>query len=83
MLRELEDIIAKPLSIIFGRPGEVPKDWRKANVTPAFKKGKEKDTGKYRTVSFISISGKVMEQLILEVISKMVKEKNVVKNSQH
>ena len=42
MLRELADAIAKPLSIIFERSwriGEVPKDWRVANVTPVFKKG--------------------------------------------
>ena len=46
----------------------MPKDWRKANVTPIFKKGKEDDPGNYRLVSLTSIPGKVMEQLILETI---------------
>ena len=38
------DVIAEPLSIIFERSwrtGDVPEDWRKANVTPVFKKGKQ------------------------------------------
>jgi len=48
----------------------VPDDWRKASVTPVFKKGKKKDTANYRPVSLTSIPGKVMEQLILDVISK-------------
>jgi len=86
VLRELVDVIDEPLSIIFERfwrTGEVPEDWRKANVTPVFKKGKKEDPGNYRTVSFTSIPGKVMEQLILEVIIKQVEEKKVIRNSQH
>jgi len=86
VLRELADVIAEPLSIIFERSwrtGEVPEDWRKANVTPIFKKGKKEDPGNYRPVSLTSIPGKVMEQLILEVINKQVEEKKVIRSSQH
>jgi len=86
MLRELADDIAEPLSIIFERSwrtGEVPEDWRKANVTPIFKKGKKEDPGNYRPVSLSSILGKVMEQLILEVIIKQVEEKKLMRSSQH
>ena len=63
MLRELADVIAEPLSIIFERSWrteEVPEDWRKANVTPVFKKGKKDDPGNYRPVSLTSIPGKVV-----------------------
>jgi len=61
----------------------VPEDWRKANVTPIFKKDKKEDTGNYRPVSFTSIPGKVMEQLILGVIIKLVEEKKVIRSRQH
>ena len=61
----------------------MPEDWRKANVTPIFKKGKKEDPGNYRLVSLTSILGKVMEQLILEVIIKQVEEKKVIRSSQH
>jgi len=61
----------------------VPEDWRKDSVTPVFKKGKKEDPGNYRPVSLTSIPGKVMEQLILDVISKQVEEKKVIRSSQH
>ncbi|KAF4795873.1 RNA-directed DNA polymerase from mobile element jockey-like protein [Turdus rufiventris] len=66
-------------SILLWGSGEVPEDWKKANVTPVFKKGKREDTGNY---SLTSISGKVMEQLILEATSKHMEHK-VIRSSQH
>ncbi|GAB0205687.1 mitochondrial enolase superfamily member 1 [Grus japonensis] len=86
VLRELADVIVRPLSIIFERSwrtGEVPEDWRKASVTLVFKKGKKEDPGNYRPVSLTSIPGKVMEQLILGVINKHVEEKKVIRSGQH
>ncbi|PKU31187.1 rna-directed dna polymerase from mobile element jockey-like [Limosa lapponica baueri] len=65
------------------RTGEVPEDWRKANVTPVFKKVKKENLGNYRPVSLTSIPGKVMEQLIMDVISKHVEEKKVIRSGQH
>jgi len=85
LLRELADVVAAPLFIIFERSwrtGEVPEDWRRANVTPIFKKGKKEDPGNYRPVSLTPIPGKMMEQLILEVIIKQVEEKKVIRSSQ-
>jgi len=85
VLRELADVISEPLSIIFQRfwrTEEVPKDWRKANVTPIFKKGKKENSGNYRPVSLTFIPRKMMEQLILDVIIKQVEEKKVIKSSQ-
>ncbi|KFP24522.1 RNA-directed DNA polymerase from mobile element jockey, partial [Colius striatus] len=76
VLSELADVIAKPLSIIFEqswRIGEVPEDWRKANVTLVFKKGRKEDPGNYRPVSLTSIPGKEMEQPILNVVNKHMK----------
>jgi len=84
VLRELADIIAEPLSIIFERSwrtGEVPED--QANLTPMFTNGKKEDPVNYRPVSLTSIPGKMMEELILEVIIKQVEEKKVIRSSQH
>jgi len=46
--RNLADVIAEPLSITSERScrtGEVPEDWRKANVTPIFKKSRGRTQG--------------------------------------
>ena len=61
----------------------MPKDWRKANVTPVFKKGKKEDPGNYRPVSLTSIPRKMVEKLILDVISKQVEAKKVIRSIQH
>ncbi|GAB0203674.1 mitochondrial enolase superfamily member 1 [Grus japonensis] len=86
VLRELADVIAKPLSIIFERSWrtrDMPEDWRKASVTPVFKKGKKEDLGNYRPVSLTSTPGKMMEQLIQGIINKHVEEKEVIGSGQH
>ena len=86
MLRELADVIVRPLLIIFDRSwrlGEAPEDWRKANVTAVFRKGKKYNPGNYRPVSLTSIPWKVVEQLILEAISRHIKDKKTIRSSQH
>lgn len=64
VLRELVDVVAKPLSIILPQSWltwDVLADWRLANVTPIFKKGWKDDPGSYRPISLTSVPGKVME----------------------
>lgn len=53
-LKELTDVIVKPLSIMFvksWRAGEMPQDWRKDSDTPVFKKGEQRYPGNYRLSS--------------------------------
>ncbi|CAM4599489.1 unnamed protein product [Lepidochelys kempii] len=85
VLKELAAVIAEPLAIIFEnswRTGEVPDDWKKANVVPIFKKGKKEDPGNYRPVSLTSVPGKIMEQVLKESILKHLHERKVIRNSQ-
>ena len=64
VLRELAGVIAELLLAIYQRSwmsGEVPEDWRLADVTPIYKKSRKEDLGNYRPISLTSVPGKVME----------------------
>lgn len=82
VLRELI-VVARALSVIFlwSWQLEVLEDWRNVNVS-FFKMGKKEYLGNDRLVSLTSIPGNVMEQLILENISKHVKGKKIITSSQ-
>ena len=63
--------------------------WKKAVITPVFKeikchfkKNKKEYLGNCRPVSLTSVPVKVMEQLIMETISKHMKDKKVIGSSQ-
>ncbi|KAK4815887.1 hypothetical protein QYF61_009938 [Mycteria americana] len=86
VLKELAEVLTKPLSIIYQQSwltGEVPADWRLANVTPIFKKGRKEDPGNYRPVSLTSVPGKLMEQIILSAITRHVENNQGIRPSQH
>ena len=78
VLRELVEVIAEPLSIIYQHSlltGEVPEDWRLASVTLIYKKCCKEDLGNYRPVILTSVPGKVMEQIVLRKITRHVRDK--------
>ncbi|GAB0179776.1 mitochondrial enolase superfamily member 1 [Grus japonensis] len=71
---KLAEVLTKPLSIIYQQSwlsGEVPVDWKLANVMPIHKKGWKEDLGNYRPVHLhlALMLGKVMKQIILSAIT--------------
>ena len=82
----LAGVIAQPLLAIYQHSwlsGEIPEDWRFANVTPIYKKGCKEDPGNYRSVSLTSVPEKVMEQIILGEITRHMCGIQGVRPSQH
>ncbi|PKU47366.1 rna-directed dna polymerase from mobile element jockey- hypothetical protein [Limosa lapponica baueri] len=73
VLRELAEVLTKLLSILYQQSwltGKVSVDWRITNVMPIYKKCRNEDLGNYRPVSQTYVPGKVMEQIILSVITQ-------------
>ena len=85
VLKELADVVAKPLSIIFQQSWltrDVSVDWKLANVMPIFKKGQKDDPGSYRPISLTSVPGKAMEQIISRVMREQSKINQGIRPSQ-
>ena len=84
--KELADAIAGPLSISFQpswESGELPVDWKLANVVPVFKKGRKEDPGNCRPASLASVPAKIMKKVILGVTEKHLRDDAVIGCSQH
>ena len=67
--KELCHIIDEPLHLIFMRSlceGEIPNDWKYAEVIPVHQKGPRNSPQNYRSVSLMSIAFKMMESIIRE-----------------
>lgn len=86
-LSDYADVLAAPLTIIFNKSmesGQVPEDWRVANVTPIYKnKGVKSKAENYRPISLTSIPCKLMESIIRDAVVDYLTRHNLIKNTQH
>ena len=67
VLKQLAPSIAPSLQLIFQKSlntGEVPADWKEANVSPIFKKGERYHPANYRPVSLTCICSKILEHIV-------------------
>ena len=63
--------------------GEVPDDWRTANVTPAFKKGQKYQEENYQPILLTSVCCKIMEHVIASQIMNHGEMNNILYTLQH
>ena len=86
LLNELATEIAPILTIIFKtsiETGEVPNDWRNANVTPVFKKGERYKAENYRPISLTCICCKLIEHIVTSHIMKHADQHQILYPLQH
>ena len=86
VLKELSDEIAPILTTIYQssiQSGEVPSDWKEANVTPIFKKGEHYEPANYRPVSLTSVCCKVMEHILTSTIMTHLENNDILCHQQH
>ena len=86
VLKDHAEALAPALTWIYNKSmkeGVVPEDWRRANVTPIFKKGSKADPGNYRPVSLTSIPCRVMESCIRDGIVDHLERNKLIRSSQH
>jgi hypothetical protein len=86
VLREASSSFAAVLSKLYIKSyesGELPAEWKEANITPIFKSGSKSEPSNYRPVSLTSVVGKVMERMIRDVMMAHLIENNLIYKGQH
>ena len=85
-LKECALSLSPLLTFIFQQSldqGFVPTDWRKANVTPIFKKGDRGLPSNYRPVSLTSIICKTMEHIVVSQVMDHADLHGILVDNQH
>lgn len=85
-LKRYAEPISRYLQIIFTksiRDGRLPADWKIAKVVPVHKSGDTSAPSNYRPIFLTCTSCKILEHIILKLITKHVEENNLISPSQH
>ena len=87
ILKECADQLAEPLTYLYKlslRTGELPTQWKIADVIPIFKKKGRRDRAlNYRPVSLTSVVCKIMEKILRSKIVRHLEERGFLSGGQH
>jgi ribonucleases P/MRP protein subunit RPP40 len=85
-IKSCSEGLTRPLKILFEkslREGEIPHEWKEANVAAIFKEGDKKNPANYRPVSLTSQVGKVLEKVIKKELVSYLEENGLIGKTQH
>ncbi|KAK3105990.1 hypothetical protein FSP39_010381 [Pinctada imbricata] len=86
ILKECAEQLAPSLATIFQLSldsGELPSDWRDANISCIYKKGDKHQAESYRPVSLTSVSSKLLEHIICRHILKHLEKNKILTTLNH
>ena len=85
MLINLVDFVANPLALLMNatfNESVLPKDWKKAFVSPIYKKGARNRAENYRPISLTSVVCKLMEKLVKDAVFNHLIKNNLLSKKQ-
>jgi Reverse transcriptase (RNA-dependent DNA polymerase) len=86
LIKKLIPALSLPLSLIFNSfmsTGKLPSAWKRAIVTPIYKKGPASDPSNYRPISVTSVFGKLMERIVVKEIHTFLAHHKLLNRAQH
>ena len=86
VLKECGSSLSKPLAVIYQKSldtGILPSDFKRANITPIFKKGSRSSPGNYRPVSITSVPCKILESIIRDEMLEHLERNKLLSDDQH
>eukprot|EP00745_Piridium_sociabile_P040062 TRINITY_DN76314_c0_g1_i2.p1 TRINITY_DN76314_c0_g1~~TRINITY_DN76314_c0_g1_i2.p1 ORF type:complete len:1167 (+),score=240.29 TRINITY_DN76314_c0_g1_i2:25-3525(+) len=86
VLKSCADVLAPALRCIFQQSldtGDLPRDWRSANIACAFKKGDKHQAENYRPISLTSVASKLLEHIVCHHLHKFFDQLNVLTPLNH
>ena len=62
---------------------ELPEDWKRANISPIFKKGSKADPANYRPISLTCVCCKLLEHIVDSQLMKFITKHQILSDAQH
>ena len=73
--------VARSLTQLFNyslKTGEIPSEWKSANITPVLKKGRKEDVNNYRPISVLPIVAKVFERIVHKQLYEYLERNHIL-----
>ena len=86
VLKNCADSLAPVLTDIFQLSldtGDLPDDWKKANISSVFKKGDKHLASNYRPVSLTSVCCKILEHVVCKHLMNHLEDNKILTNLNH
>ena len=86
VLKQRAPTIAPILQLILQKSidsGQVPSDWKTANVCPIFKKGQNYDAANYRPISLTCVCSKLLEHIVTKHVVAHLEKHSILYDMQH